>query len=557
LSVEIDSGETNQEIQSISLATFHQFMTQVQRENISLEDCRNLLSQYGYNNKGSIPYKLFVNFITHTNNGLYDGKKQLNVYQDMNQPMSHYYIASSHNTYLEGDQLTSNSSIDRYISDLSRGCRCVELDCWDGEENNEPIVYHGHTLTTKIFFKDIIEAIRQFAFQKSSYPVILSLENHCSYHQQEKMAEHLTGILGDMLVSPELVDGKLPSPESLKYKIIIKGKRLPSNHEGKHTEGEVHNQDHHEQKDENQINEDKTNESKASSDEEDSEDEKHGESKENGHHHGVHPKLGRITLLGGVKFKSFEKNRLTAVANDMSSFSETKTLKLIEKHPEDWVNYNKIQMSRIYPAGFRIDSSNYDPVPSWNVGSQIVALNYQTSGVPMQVNIGKFRDNGGCGYLLKPQFLRDPTASFNPHTGPFNSPIQLNITVISGQYLPKPNGERDGEIIDPYVCIQLIGVPSDAASFKTRKIDDNGFNPQWHEQFSFQINEPNLAYLNFAVWDHDLNSDDFIASSVVPVNAIAEGFRTLQLYDVHGNKPQAFMNSSLFCYVQIGPVSNS
>lgn len=28
-------------------------------------------------------------------------------------------------------------------------------------------------------------------------------------------------------------------------------------------------------------------------------------------------------------------------------------------------------MSRIYPAGSRVDSSNYDPVPSWNVGSQV------------------------------------------------------------------------------------------------------------------------------------------------------------------------------------------
>lgn len=71
------------------------------------------------------------------------------VYQDMTQPMSHYFIASSHNTCLLEGQLTvifnlnstwkltkfqGESSVQAYVNAFRQGCRCVELDCWDGTD---------------------------------------------------------------------------------------------------------------------------------------------------------------------------------------------------------------------------------------------------------------------------------------------------------------------------------------------------------------------------------------------------------------------------------------
>jgi len=378
----------------------------------------------------------FEAYLMSKDNDIFDPKAEKFDPTIMNHSLSEYWINSSHNTYLTGDQLKSESSVQMYINALYRGCRCLELDCFDGhrdEQNNHiPLVYHGLTMTGKITFFDIIDAIKFFLNSNPDCnPIILSLENHCSLPVQETMASYMISVFGKNLFIPDEANLRqpLPAPEELKGKVLLKGRRITDKKEDYYSgtaydsdsdvDSEIDNE-HTNYRDDQPLSPRATVSRQESV--------------------SFSPELSRITMFHGVRMNTFEESRKKG-KDCMLSINESKARKMnkIGENRAEWIKFNTTHLSRVYPSGTRLDSSNFNPMISWSNGVQMCALNIQTSDPSRRLNDGRFRQNGNCGYVLKPETMS---------SGNKSEQVKLSIQVLSGTCLSKPKGERKGENID-------------------------------------------------------------------------------------------------------------
>lgn len=269
-------------------------------------------------------------------------------------------------------------------------------------------------------FREVCKAIGHSAFRASTLPVIVSLEVHCSLEQQEVMVDimedawqgHLVDITGQSYDDIK----RLPSPDSLRNKILIKVKWTSSSST--------------ETNDPNEIAETRTNTSNQS----------------DGTTASIQAQqkkaskiLDRLSKLGvytrAYSFKHFSQPE-AKIPTHVFSIDENK-LGHLHAHPEhgpDMFSHNRNYLVRIYPSGLRINSSNIDPAFSWRQGAQMVALNWQSLDKGMMLNEGMFA--GEEGYVLKPEgFRSDNVAS---RYQPVRRHLNLTIRLIAGQNIPVP-----------------------------------------------------------------------------------------------------------------------
>lgn len=332
--------------------------------------------------------------------------------EDLTQPLTEYFISSSHNTYLVGRQLAGESSIEPYIKVLDDSCRCLEIDCWDGDDG--PIVNHGRTFTSSVSFESVIEAINYYSFRASSLPVILSLEVHCNIENQNKMVDIMLRIFGDKLVTRPLTDNEttVPSPLELRNRILVKVKA--GSHQ-KSTTGGTYGMnvqgsgsplrastgtlnsfasslsastaastpttttttttttDGSEKDDDNN----KTILTSKRLQEKEIERIRKDAAKRN-----ISEKLGSLGVyFQGIKFRNFALP-VSKTYNHVFSLSELKVNAMIKDASTQGqlIKHNKRYFLRVYPSGYRVTSTNFDPISYWKRGVQMVSLNWQTYG---------------------------------------------------------------------------------------------------------------------------------------------------------------------------------
>ncbi|TGO39503.1 hypothetical protein BHYA_0052g00010 [Botrytis hyacinthi] len=542
----------------------------------------------------------------------------------LDRPMHEYFISSSHNTYLMGRQVAGESSVEAYISALIKGCRCVEIDCWDGKDGR-PIVNHGHTMTRPIMFSDVMYTIAKYAFVKSHFPLWISLEVHCNDAQQAAMAQIIKEACGDLLVTEPLDPSsqELPSPSQLMDRILIKVKKprisdetppkingrsrgnslssprvypagldnssissgslLPpptSNPSGSNIKQNIR-----------RTGTDETT-SSSSSDSEGNEDRPKDKPKTSK----IVKVLGELGIYSaGVKFRGFDDPESKAY-NHIFSFMES-TFDRNSKTQIDrraMTRHNMRYLMRVYPNGWRVASTNFDPLKYWRRSVQMVALNWQTHDLGMQMNDAMFA--GGTdqsGYVLKPSELREikmlpsvPEEAGADHVKRERKNVNFSIDIISAQQLMRPKGLPSNRSVDPYIEVEVyhaddksketkgvIGEGGLDASAKdgssglgaphkrrTHIVQENGFNPVFNKKFNFALTTkfPELVFVRWTVRcssdGHSYNDKTLpLATYTAKLSSLKQGYRTLPLYDTNGDQ---FLFSTLFCRVRIDPATS-
>ncbi|TYH14181.1 hypothetical protein ES288_A06G199300v1 [Gossypium darwinii] len=524
----------------MSIDGLHRFLVEFQKENkATREDAQKIVDSVKHFHRKGLNLEGFFKYLFGDIN---PPLASLGVHHDMNAPLSHYFIHTGHNSYLTGNQLSSDCSDVPIIHALKRGVRVIELDIWPNSTKDNVDVLHGRTLTTPVELIKCLKSIKDYAFVASEYPVVITLEDHLTLDLQAKVAEMVTQTFGDILFSPgsECLKEFL-SPESLKGRIIISTKPPKEYLEAKEVKENENNSERAKASDEEawgkEVPDLLKDDDKNDLGEEDEEDPDEDGDKPQ---HALAAEYKRLIAIHAGKPKGGLEECLKVDPDKVRrlSMSEQQLEKAAVTHGKEIVRFTQRNILRVYPRGTRVDSSNYNPLIGWMHGAQMVAFNMQGYGRSLWLMHGMFKANGGCGYLKKPDFLLNTKAVFDPTVKlPVKKILKVTMYMGEGWYYDFHHTHFDAySPPDFYARVGIAGVPFDSVMKKTKTLEDN-WVPCWNEEFEFHLTVPELALLRVEVHEYDMSEkDDFGGQTCLPISELRSGIRAVPLNSRKGEK---------------------
>ena len=407
-----------------------------------------------------------------------ESSASLPVKVDTSYPISNYFISSSHNTYLTGNQLWSKASTDPYKDVLKRGCRCIEIDVWDGgspasassesEEGGDGETSDVKKLTGMV--KKGLTRLRSSSNVKDN-PQTEPAANSPAGDQNQMPTPWRTTSGG---AEPRVLHGYTATKEIAFRKVceVIRDYAFAKSDMPLIVSLEVHCS-HEQQEVMVEImtdywkpylvpmpkeSSDQTplppleslrksilvkvkysppqragtkkpgkHSPKDSEEKDSSEDENQVTSSKKGKIIENLSKLGVYTR--SCHFDSLDQPE-AQIPTHVFALSEKKVISLQEQNKDSLFKHNLSFMMRAYPKGTRVRSSNLDPAPFWRQGIQMVALNWQQTNAAMMLNDAMFADTGG--WVTKPEGYRK-TKDPQPLAKRIN--FDLSVQVLAAQGL--------------------------------------------------------------------------------------------------------------------------